>query len=178
MMAHLASTFAQDTRAAAAAEMALIMPMALALIFTTMEAGYYFQTEHKAAKYMREAARYASRTDFEYFDCSGSGAWQNSSVTGAPSATNVQSQIKNVALSGFPASSSPRIAGWEASDITVSVSCNDSYGTGLYSSLDDASAPIVQVETRFDYTPILGLLGFNVNPIDVVAQAQGAVVGS
>ena len=51
----------RDTRAAAAVEMALILPMAFALLFTTMEAGYYFQTEHKAIKYVREGARYASR---------------------------------------------------------------------------------------------------------------------
>lgn len=178
MKSVLASSFWRDTRAAAAAEMALILPMAFALIFTTMEGGYYFQTEHKAAKYVREAARYASRASFEYFDCSGSGAWQNPSSAGLPNSAAMQTQIANVALSGQPGSSNPRIAGWEASDITVSVSCNSTYGTGLYAPLADAKAPTVLVSTRFDYVSILGLLGFNVNGIDVVAQAQGAVIGS
>ena len=178
MTRFLALKFWRDTRGAAAAEMALILPMAFALIFTTMEGGYYFQTEHKAAKYVREAARYASRASFEYFDCSGSGAWQDPTAAGLPNAAALRGQIANVALSGQPGSSNPRIAGWDASDITISVSCDSTYGTGLYAPLEDAKAPTVLVSTRFDYVSILGLLGFNVSGIDVVAQAQGAVIGS
>lgn len=164
----------RDTHAAAAAEMALILPMAFALIFTTMEAGYYFQTEHKAIKYVREGARYASRFNFEHFDCSGTGALQDyNGVTAA----NVTTQVRNVTLTGQVTGGSARIAGWQASDINVGVSCNTTYNTGLYGKLDDGKAPIITVSSRFDYTPILGLLGFNVSSTDVVAQAQAAVGG-
>ncbi len=161
--------FLRDTRAAAAAEMALILPMAFALIFTTMEAGYYFQTEHKAIKYVREGARFAARQRFENFDCSGAGAFAD---TGG-----VSDQIKNVTLSGFPAGTAPRIADWEVGDINIQVSCDAAYGTGLYAGTADVKAPKVLVWTRFSYTPILGLLGFDISNIDVVAQAEAPVTG-
>lgn len=171
MMRALALALWRDRRAAAAAEMALILPMAFALIFTTMEGGYYFQTEHKAMKYMREAARYATRVDLENFDCSGNGAWASGS-------TAAQTAIANVALSGNPTSSNGRIADWDASDIFVNVRCDSSYGTGLYANTANTKAVTVLVGTRFAYRPILGLLGFDVRNIEVVAQAEGAVIGS
>ncbi|KLI65144.1 hypothetical protein AAV99_01945 [Aurantiacibacter marinus] len=163
----------RNTQAAAAAEMALILPMAFALIFTTMEAGYYFQTEHKAIKYVREGARYAARQNFAYYDCSGAGAFD----TNTANAAAVQSQIRNVTLTGGVAGGNARIADWEAGDVSISVSCNSTYGTGLYAGTDDVKAPTVLVATRFSYTPILGLLGFDVRQIDVVAQAESAVAG-
>lgn len=165
--------FLRDTRAAAAAEMALILPMAFALIFTTMEAGYYFQTEHKAIKYVREGSRYAARQNFQYFDCSGAGAFDNS-VAGASA---VLTQIQNVTLTGQVAGGNARIADWQASDVSITVLCDASFGTGLYAGTDDVKAPVVLVATRFDYTPILGRLGFDVGNIDVLAQAQSPVAG-
>ena len=176
------SSLLKDTRAAAAAEFALILPMAFALIFGTMEAGYYFQTEHKAAKYVREGARYASRMNFGYFDCSGTGAMQEAGTTGAETLANVQSDIREVTLYGRPIVSGettpgPRIADWEPGDVNLTIACDTAYGTGLYAGTDDVAAPIITVSTRFSYTPILGLLGFDVRGIDVVAQAQAAVGG-
>lgn len=179
-MKRLGATFLRDTSGAAAAEMALILPMAFALIFTTMEGGYYFQTEHKAIKYVREGARYAARQNFDLFDCSGTGAFDNS----ATNAATVALDIKEITVYGRPLTAaeaanppSPRIADWATGDITVTVSCDATYGTGLYAETDDVKAPKVLVSTRFDYTPILGLLGFNVSNIDVVAQAEAAVAG-
>lgn len=172
-MRKLARLFLHDTRAAAAAEMALILPMAFALIFATMEGGYYLQTEHRAIKYVREGSRFAARQNFEYFDCAGTGAFN----TSATNATVVQDRIRNVTLTGFVSGGGARIAGWEASDINIDVSCNATYGTGLYAGTDDVKAPTVLVWTRFDYTPILGLLGFDVANIDVVAQAEAPVSG-
>jgi len=166
-------SFLRDTRAAAAAEFALILPMAFALVFTTMEAGYYFQTEHKAIKYVREGARYAARQSFDYYDCSGAGAFDNS----ATNAAAVETQIKNVTMTGLVTGGSNRIADWEASDISITVTCDDGYGTGLYAGTDDVKAPTVLVATRFSYTSILGRLGFNFGPIDVVAQADSVVGG-
>lgn len=171
MMRALALALWRDRRAAAAAEMALILPMAFALIFTTMEGGYYFQTEHRALKYVREASRYAGRLDLANFDCSGSGAWSGTS-------TAAQTAIKNVALSGNPANSNNRIAGWDAGDITLTVNCDSAYGTGLYANTADTKAVTVLVTTQFNYTPILGLLGFDVGGIDVYARAESAVIGS
>ncbi|MWV28939.1 TadE/TadG family type IV pilus assembly protein [Aurantiacibacter rhizosphaerae] len=164
-----------DTRAAAAAEMALILPMAFVLIFTTMEGGYYFQTEHKAIKYVREGARYAARQNFSNYDCSGGGALATGSA-------NMQSAVQQVTVYGRPlgANETPpraRIADWQTSDVNIIVTCDAGYGTGLYAGTPDVKAPVVLVSTRFDYTPILGMLGFDIRNIDVVAQAEASVAG-
>jgi Flp pilus assembly protein TadG len=168
MMRRFLLSLMRDAHAAAAAEMALILPMVFALLFTMMEGGYYFMTEHKAVKYVREGARYASRMNFDNFDCSGAGALTS---------TAVEDQIRNVTLTGQVSGGSARIEGWAATDINVSVACDAAYGTGLYAGLDDMKAPVVTVWTRANYTPILGLLGFDITNIDVVAQAEAAVGG-
>lgn len=168
MTRHFFHSFLRNARAAAAAEMALILPMVFALLFTMMEGGYYFMTEHKAIKYVREGARYASRMSFDNFDCSG---------TGALTSTVVEDQIKNVTLTGQVSGGNARIAGWTINDINVVVTCDAAYGTGLYEGTDDQKAPVVLVWTRAGYVPIVGLLGFDISNIDVVAQAQAAVGG-
>ena len=181
MMRRFVPSFLRDTRAAAAAEMALILPMAFALIFTTMEGGYYFQTEHKAVKYVREGARFAARQNFAYFDCSGAGGLQ-AGGTGMVPLADVQDAIREVTVYGRPLAAnetapSPRIANWEPGDVNITVTCDAGYATGLYAGTDDLKAPVVLVSTRFDYTSILGLLGFDVSDFNVVAQAQAAVAG-
>ena len=179
-MAILGGTFFRDTSGAAAAELALILPMAFALIFTTMEGGYYFQTEHKAVKYVREGARYAARQNFSYFDCSGTGALKTGS-TGLASLADMQADIREVTvygrILGANETGNARIADWEPGDVAITVSCDANYGTGLYAGTTDVKAPVVRVSTRFDYTPILGLLGFDIRNIDVVAQAEAPVAG-
>ncbi|WP_271077119.1 TadE family protein [Aurantiacibacter sp. MUD61] len=173
MMGLPVTPFLKNTRAAAAAEFALILPMAFALVFTTMEAGYYFQTEHKAIKYVREGSRFAARQNFAFFDCSGTGAFNNS----ANNAATVLGRIQNVTLTGQVSGGSARIADWEATDINVSVQCDEDFATGLYAGTTDSKAPVVTVSTRFSYTPIVGRLGFDVSDIDVVAVAESPVAG-
>jgi hypothetical protein len=53
--------------AAAAAEMALVMPLLLTILFSLVEAGNYFYTEHVLVKAVRDGARYAGRQDFSFF---------------------------------------------------------------------------------------------------------------
>ena len=153
--------------------MALILPLALILIFTTMEGGYYLQTEHKAVKYVREGARYAARQKLDLYDCSGTGAYDSS----AANASTKLNEIKNVTLTGYPTGGTARIEGWTAGNINVTVSCNAGYASGLYREVDGDKAPTVTVWTRFDYSPILGKLGFDATKVDVVAQSQAAVMG-
>ena len=53
----------------AAAELALCLPMVMALMFGSFEAGNYMLTEHKVIKGVRDGARYAARLPFANFDC-------------------------------------------------------------------------------------------------------------
>ncbi len=166
----------RDTRAAAAAEMALALPMLFVLIFTLFEAGNYFLAEHKVLKGVREGARYAARLDFEYFDCTNSG-FKNTSNASLPTAATIQTQIKNVTLTGFVTGGSTRVSGWDASDITINVSCNSTYDSGLYGTIPQNAAPTVQVVTGLTYEPVMGALGFGWKPI-LRAQSQAAVMGT
>jgi Flp pilus assembly protein TadG len=65
-----ASHLLKDRTAAAAAEMALVLPILLILIFGSVELGYYFMSEHVVDKAVRDAARYAARLPVTDFDCS------------------------------------------------------------------------------------------------------------
>ena len=60
-----------DTSGAAAAEMALILPLVLTMMFATFEGAWYLVCEHRVIKGVRDAARYAARLDRAQFTCPG-----------------------------------------------------------------------------------------------------------
>lgn len=57
--------FTRNRVGTAATEFALTLPLMLALIFGSMEAGHFFWTQHKIVKSVRDGARFASRLDIE-----------------------------------------------------------------------------------------------------------------
>src|SRR3546814_6926809 len=69
MMIALLSRLLAANRAAAAAEMALIMPFLIILMFGSSELGNYFLSEHVVAKAVRDGTRYAARRAFTDFSC-------------------------------------------------------------------------------------------------------------
>lgn len=151
----------------AAAELALCLPMVMALMFGSFEAGNYMLTEHKVIKGVRDGARYAARLPFASFDC----------ATGQVADIDVESEIKNVTRTGSPTGGFIRVSGWgdDPTDVSVSVSCDDTTATGLYR--DYGTAPRVLVSTTVPYPSILGTLGFDTDGAVVRAQAQAAVMG-
>ena len=103
----------------AAAEMALSLPIILALMFGTFELGHFFLTEHTVQKAVRDAARYAARLPVEKadgslnFDCS----------TGSIDSTVVL-QVQKVARTGRPDGTTQRLHGWSADNMTtVTLNC-------------------------------------------------------
>lgn len=164
------SSILRDTRAAAAAEMALALPMLFALMFTMFEAGNYFLAEHQVLKGVREGARYAARLDLSNFDCS------STSIADS----TIEDNIQNVTVAGRITGGTIRVQGWDVDDVTVSVSCGadsgTTYKTGLYKDITQSAAPKVQVSTVLDYQPLMGLLGFGF-PAKLRAQSQAAVMG-
>ena len=88
-MTHLARLFRQ-TSGAAAAELALALPLLLVLICGSVELGNYFLDEHRLIKAVRDGARFAARQDLSYFTgCSGN-----------PGGT-VVSDTQNIVMSGL-----------------------------------------------------------------------------
>jgi Flp pilus assembly pilin Flp len=161
-----------DQDGAAAAEMALVLPLLVFVMFGSFELGNYFWDEHVVVKAVRDGARYAARQSFASMPC------------GGPAAN--EDQIRNVVRFGKPTatdSDQPRLYYWtDPNTITVTVDCYDNAGTdgarqydGLYS--DRANVPQVTVSAHVSYPPIIGgtralSLGASLNASD-----QAVVVG-
>src|SRR3546814_13564998 len=64
-------SLARDRSGAAAAEMALVSPMLIILMFGSFELGNYFLDEHVVLKAVRDGARYAARQNCTTMPCSG-----------------------------------------------------------------------------------------------------------
>lgn len=160
---------------AAAAEMALALPIVLVLMFGSAELGNFFLNEQILVKAVRDGARFAARQDFSYF----------SSCSGAPGGT-VEADTKNVVMTGLLSGGSARLPSWSATTITVSVSCSTSAGgqtmAGIYNGNRNSSgtligAPIVTVSATVPYRPILRAFGFRGVGYNLNATQQAAVMG-
>ena len=165
--------FLKDQIGAAAAEMALILPLVLVMLFATFEGAYYIITEHQVVTGVRNAARYAARLDFSHYTCP-AGAYV-ASPSGVP--TISEDTIKNLARTGQLTGGSARVQGWGsvATDTTVSVTCTAST-SGIYVATG-GNAPKVRVSARFNYPSLMGQLGFTQAALPIGASAESPVMG-
>jgi len=161
----LLRSLARDRAGAASAEMVLVTPMLIILMFGAFEAGNFFWNEHIVVKAVRDAARYAGRQSF-------------SAYSGCAVDSTVEGQIKNLARTGQISGGTARVNGWVNGDVTVSVACPGSGAatTGIYEN-QTGGAPVVTVSTVVDYTSLFGMLGFDTTDLKVAASAQSAVMG-
>ena len=160
-----ALAFIHETRGAAAAEMALMLPLLLILIFVGFEAGHYFYTEHKVIKAVREGARYAGRQPWGYINCND------------PIDADAESRIKQVTLTGTLTGTVPRIPGMELGDITVTRGCDPNFeGDGIFKGTADG-APLVLVQARTAYPSLFEQLGLLDSSFQVQASAEAVVNG-
>ena len=152
----------------AAAEMALITPLLMTLMFGPLELGNYFYSEHVVEKAVRDGARYASRRSFDDISCL------------AP-IQDVIDKTRYVTRTGVATSGGPqRLAGW-TSDTTVTVtSFCDTTGTyvnnGIYAGLT-GGVRVVRVTASVPYTTIVGQLGLVRTDLTLNAQSEAAVMG-
>lgn len=154
----------EDTKGAAAAEMALVTPLLVILLFGGFELGYYFYSQQVVTKAVRDGSRYAARLGFaDYSGCAAS--------------SGAESNIKTVTRTGtLSSASSPLLRGWtNAATITVSVSCHAATTTGIYRNMA-AGAPRVTVAASVPYTSLFGSLVFD-DDLTLNAEAQAAVMG-
>lgn len=166
----------RDQSAAAAAEMALSLPILLVLICGCAEVGNYFMDEHRLVKAVRDGARYAARQDLTNFTgCSG--------TPGGTVVTNTQNVVKTGVMSGgtdrLPDLASATI------DVTI-VGCSTSAGgtalSGFYANVKNSGgtvvgAPVVEVSASVPYTPVVHSFGFSGYGLTLNASQQAAVMG-
>ena len=160
--------FGLETRATAATEFALALPMMLALLFGSMEAGHFFWTEHKIVKSVRDGARFATRLDVRDL-CNGS-----TSII----STALETQIQNLTVTGNIDGTGPsKVPGWLPGDVQVTVGCEAFVATGIYTDLG-AAGPLVTVSSgTVDYPSILNGLGVLDDTIVMGAESSAAVAG-
>ena len=162
------SSFQRDTRGTASVEMALMLPMLVVLLFGGLEGGYYFWSEHRVVKAVRDGARYAGRQSFERYDCS----------TQSFTNPDIRYEIKNLTRTGtLDGTGAPLIPGWVDGNTTVTVApCNTATATGLF--LTQANGAIrVTVSTDVAYRSLFSSLGFTTATLRLRASQQAVVMG-
>lgn len=154
----------------AGAEMALIAPLLITLMFGAFELGYYFYNEHVLVKSVRDAARFAARQPALYTPS----PCVAGPVTGGPAPA-----IDNVARYGKPTivgTDKPKIVGW-TNAVVVSISC-PAIGTysGIYKGM--ANVPVVTVSaTGVGYPSLIKTFGISKSGLTLNASSESAVMG-
>ena len=159
-----------NCRAAAAAEMALVLPLLLLIMFSSLELGNYFMNEHRLAEAVRNGARFAARQSFSnYTACSG-----------APGG-NVVSDTRNVVMNGYLSGGTVITPNVQAADVNVSTSCLSIAGgqtmTGIYAGRP-GGAQKVTVAASVNYKPVISAFGFTGIGLKLNAKSEAAVAGS
>jgi Flp pilus assembly protein TadG len=161
-----------STAGSAAAEMAMVAPIFVVLMFGAVELGNYFLSEHVVVKAVRDGARYASRLNFSNYPCA-------SASTGNVPGGSVVTDVGNVARNQLVSGGSPRLVGWtDATTITVSYDCvtnSASEYSGLYKQM--ALVPTVNVSAAVPYNSLFNNLGFTSTNLSLRARSQAAVMG-
>lgn len=162
--------FLSDTRGGAAAEMALILPMSILLLFTGFETGHYFYQQHQIVKALRDGARYAARQSFDEANCRGGTAKQFVGTV----LTEIQSLTRTGQING----TTPRIPNWNSNgQVIVTVACPIAAEsqTGIYDSTE--RAPQVTLSTRINYDSLFNGLGIITDSYSIGASQQATVMG-
>lgn len=156
---------AADSRAAAATELALVMPLLLLLMIGSFEVGNYFLSEHVVQKGVRDAARYASRLPISAYPAC------------VPTST-AETQIQKVARTGEPDGTAVRLRGWTDDTMTTVILACDTSGThtGIYEVYPfPDGVPVITVSARVPYEPLLATIGFSSPSLTLNAASQSAI---
>ena len=168
----------RSTGAAAAAEMALVTPLLVLILFGSVELGNYFMDEHILLKGVRNGARFAARQAFsQYNGCS-------STVANVPSSLRDDTKLL-VRKGTLSNSSTDLLPNWTAGTaiFTVTMTCSTTAGSttlgGIYGGNSVGTsgvAPAVLVTAKLPYRPIVAssVLG---STVFLNAAQQAAVTG-
>ena len=164
----------RDDTGAAAAEMALVIPLLVVIAFGSVDVGNYFLSAHVVEKAVRDASRYAARRPLtDYAGCD------------VPANGPAEVGTRRVARFGDPAGTgNQRLAGWSADNMTIlTIECFDGSGGevwatgGIYTEFPQG-APVVTVMSTVPYHSLFTIMGFGDMSFDIHAESQAAVIGA
>lgn len=152
-------------RGGPAAELALILPFLVVMLFGGLELGYYFYSQHQVVKGVRDGARYASRQSFVDLNCD----------TGSVPA-DVETAIQEITRTGRVSGGTARVPGWENDDIMVSLTCpGTAITTGIYAG--ESNAPQINLVASVAYQSLFEGVGIIDSTYTLNASQQAAVMG-
>jgi Flp pilus assembly protein TadG len=161
----LVRSFLRCRRGGSAAEMALILPLLVVLMFGGLELGYYFYSQHQVVKGVRDGARYASRQSFVALNC------DSRTVP-----LGVETAIKEITRTGRVSGGTSRVPGWENGDVTVSLTCpTTAITTGIYAG--ETNAPQINLVAAVAYRSLFAGVGIIDDTYTLNASQQAAVMG-
>lgn len=163
--------FLADESGGPAAEMALMLPILMALMFGGMEGGYYFWSEHRVIKAVRDGARFAGRQSFDQYNCTPG--------SGVPVVSATKIAIKNLTRTGtLDGSGAPVASLWQDGDTSVSVApCNTATATGLFVAQTTTGAIRVTVSADVAYNSLFSNLGMTTSTLRLRASQEAVVMG-
>lgn len=165
---------ARNSHGSAAAEMALVLPILLALIFSALELGNYFRSEHVLIKGVRDGAVYAARQQISNYDCS---------VASPAVPTTVVNNSKALARTGQLAGGTDRLPLWTdgSTTFTITASCVTSAGgetlLGIY-QVNGGKVPVITVSADVPYQSVVAALGLGSPGLRLRAVQQAVVTGA
>jgi len=126
VLKHLAGRFGREERGATLVEMALVAPLMLILSAGVFEFGNMLHQKLLMQAGLNDGARFAARCNSQMY-----------TDFGLP-AINCANMSRNIAVYGVPNptdTSKPRVAGWDAADVTVEIAdpsrCHDAVVGGV-----------------------------------------------
>lgn len=176
---HLLDDLLLSTRAAAAAELALLLPLLVLIMFGSMELGNLFLTQHALSKQVRDGARYASRlTIADDYACSGDPADVFADYDETTVVNVTQRGTVDTSGSGrFNDNQWAQACTGDSVDVAVRCVPKGTTYSGIYAELP-GDIPVVSVSADIEYQPILAsAIGFNNADICLTANSEAAVIG-
>ena len=178
---------------AAAAEMAMVFPFMLVLMFGAVELGNLFLDEHTLTKQVRDGARYASRLPLsDTFKCTADGSGPSDVFDGDEDDAK-DSVIKVTKDGATTGTGNPRWTAYWARNCTgvattlqVNVRCVDKDDidlgadgtTGVYTTLPGDQIPVVTVSGAVKYRSVLASIGIDATNICLRAESDVAMAGA
>jgi Flp pilus assembly protein TadG len=169
-MKSLPLSFLRSQSGAAGAEMALVTPLLLVIMFGAFELGNYFYSEHVVSKGVRDGARFASRALPLNVLCA-SGSFPSSVVD----------NTKAITRTGQVSGGAERLAGW-TDNATVQVlplpkTSGAFVGSGIYNGRP-TDVCVIQVKATVPYNSLFAILGLtDGDTLTLNAASEAPVVG-